>query len=220
MRNVDRREERTDSDVRIENRFLKFLIKTKTFLRSHSLETSNSKYVKTISDLETSIMKMQQNENDLKQKLDYAKNETRDASNELQQYRLRAQNQLQLKEKMIEQLKSGGEILNGNESIESSLQIELDQLRDQRDHLQSELNLLSRRFDESRNFIEKMEHKHRMMQSDSEDKLLTLDESINQLNLRCSNYEEDIRLQKQEILQVRDEMLKQKTSMTTKLHEK
>lgn len=163
---------------------------------------------------------MQQNENDLKQKLDYAKNETREAINELQQYRLRAQNQLQLKESLIEQLKAGSGIVNGHESLESTLQIELEQLRDQRDHLQSELDLLSRRFDESRNFIEKMEHKHRMMQSDSEDKLLTLDESINQLNLRCANYEEDIRLQKQEIFQIRDEMLKQKTSMTTKLHEK
>lgn len=165
-------------------------------------------------------MKMQQTENDLKQKLDYAKNETRDANNELQQYRLRAQNQLQLKEKMIEQLKSGGEVVNGTENAEASLQIELDQLQSERDHLQSELNLLSRRFEESKTFIEKMEHKHRMMQSDAEDKLTTLDESINQLNLKCSHYEEEIRQQKQEISQIRDETLKQKTSMTTKLHEK
>lgn len=163
---------------------------------------------------------MQHNENDLKQKLDYARNETRDADNELQQYRLRAQNQLQLKEKIIEQLKAGSEIVNGNDSIESSLQIELDQSNAQREHLQSELNLLSRRFDESRTFIERMEHKQRMMQSDAEDKLTSLDENINQLNLRCSHYEEEIRLQKQEITQVRDEMLKQKTAMTTKLHEK
>lgn len=188
--------------------------------RSHSLETSNSNYVKTISELETSIMKMQQSENDLKQKLDYAKNETRDANNELQQYRLRAQNQLQLKEQLIEQLKSGGEITNGDDHDESTLQIELDQLRSQRDCLQEELTLLTRRFEESRNFIEKMEHKHRMMQSDSEDKLMTLDETINQLNLKSSHYEDEIRLQKQEISQVRDEMLKQKTAMTTKLHDK
>lgn len=164
-------------------------------------------------------MKMQQNENDLKQKLEYAKNETMDANNELQQYRLRAQNQLLLKEKMIEQLKVGSDIVNGNDSVESTLQLEL-ALQAQRDHLQSELTLLTRRFEESRMFIEKMEHKHRMMQSETEDKLLSLDETINQLNLRCSHYEEEIRLQKQEITQVRDEMLKQKTTMTTKLHEK
>lgn len=166
------------------------------------------------------MMKQQQSENDLKQKLDYAKNEARDANNELQQYRLRAQNQLQLKEKMIEQLKNGSDMTNGDESAEATLQIEMDQLRDQRDHLQSELSLLTKRLDESRNFIEKMEHKHRMMQSDAEDKLMSLDETINQLNLKTSHYEEEIRMQKQEITQIRDEMLKQKTSMTTKLHEK
>jgi chromosome segregation ATPase len=189
--------------------------------RSQSLENSNSNYVKTISEMETTIMKQQQSDNDLKQKLEYAKNETRDANNELQQYRLRAQNQLQLKEKMIEQLKSGtGVIVNGNETAEANLQIELDQLRDQRDHLQSELNLLSRRLEESRTFIEKMEHKHRMMISESEDKIASLDETINQLTLTCSRYEDEMRLQKQEISQIRDEMLKQKTAMTTKLHEK
>lgn len=165
-------------------------------------------------------MKMQQNENDLKQKLDYAKNETGDAINELQHYRLRAQNQLQLKEKMIEQLKSGSEIVNGGESVEAALQIEVEQLQGQRDSLQSELSLLTRRFEESRTFIEKMEHKHRMMQSDSEDKLMKLDETINQLNLKCSHYEDEVRSHKQEIAQIRDEMLKQKTVMTTKIHEK
>lgn len=165
-------------------------------------------------------MKMQQNENELKQKLDYANNETGDAMNELQHYRLRAQNQLQLKEKLIEQLKSGVEIVNGGESIEASLQIEVEQLRGQRDSLQSELSLLTRRFDESRTFIEKMEHKHRMMQADSEDKLMKLDEIVNQLNLKCSHHEDEVKSHKQEIAQVRDEMLKQKTVMTTKIHEK
>lgn len=165
-------------------------------------------------------MKMQQTENDLKQKLDYAKNETLDANNELQQYRLRAQNQLQLKEKMIEQLKSGGDVPNGNEQVEMSLQNELDHVYAEREHLREELSLLSRRFEESRNFIEKMEHKHRMMQADAEDKMSILEESINQLNMKCSHHEEETRLQKQEVGQVRDEMLKQKTAMTTKLHEK
>jgi chromosome segregation ATPase len=165
-------------------------------------------------------MKLQQSENDLKQKLDYSKNEVRDVNNELQQYRLRAQNQLQLKEKMIEQLRSGGESVNATEAFESNIQIELEQLQAQRDHLQSELNLVTRRMEESRNFIEKMEHKHRMMQSEAEDKLLALDETINQLNLKCAHLEEEARLQKQEIVQIRDEMLKQKTTLTTKLHEK
>lgn len=166
-------------------------------------------------------MKLQQSENDLKQKLDYAKNESREASNELHQYRLRAQNQLQLKEKMIEQLQSGDfskEIDDGQEN--SMLKIEIDQLKDQKENLQSELSLYMQRLDESRSFIEKMEHKHRMMQSDAEDKISGLNNLINQLNLQCSHHDDEIKLQKQEISQVRDEMMKQKTQMTMKLHEK
>lgn len=176
--------------------------------------------MKTISELETTVKKLQQSENDLKAKLEYAKNETRDANNELQQYRLRAQNQLQMKEKVIEQLRSGTEVSNGHEMAESNLQVEVDQLRAQRDNLQSELELLSRRLEESRSFIEKMEHKHRMMQSEAEDKLMNLEVTMNQLVLKCTHHEEEMRLQKLEVSQVRDEMLKQKTAMTTKLHEK
>jgi small-conductance mechanosensitive channel len=83
-----------------------------------------------------------------------------------------------------------------------------------------ELTLLTRRFEESRTFIEKMEHKHRMITSEAEDKLFQLDEVINQLNMKNSRFEDEVRLQKQEISQIREEMLKQKTAMTTKLHDK
>jgi predicted nucleic acid-binding Zn-ribbon protein len=164
-------------------------------------------------------MKLQQSENELKQKVEYAKNEAKDISNELQQYRLRAQNQLQLKEKMIEKLQSGNvQVENSQDS--STLQIEFDQLKDQKEHLNSELKLLTQRLDESKSFIEKMEHKHRMMQSESEDRLASLDNIINQLNFKIAHHEEEFKLQKREIDQVRDEMLKQKTQLTTKLHEK
>lgn len=59
-----------------------------------------------------------------------------------------------------------------------------------------------------------------MITSEAEDKLFQLDETINQLNMKISRYEDEVRLQKQEISQIREEMLKQKTAMTTKLHEK
>lgn len=168
-------------------------------------------------------MKLQQSENDLKQKLDYAKNESHEATNELHQYRLRAQNQLQLKEKLIEQLQSGDigkepNTIDGQES--SNLLLEIEQLRDQKTSLQSELVLSMKRLEESRSFIEKMEHKHRMMQSESEDKITQLNSNINQLNLQCSHYDDELKLQKQELSQVREEMTKQKTQSAMKLHEK
>jgi chromosome segregation ATPase len=193
-------------------------------MMNQSLESSNANYIKTISELESSIMKFQQNENELKQKLEYARNETRDINTELQNYKLRAQNQLQMKESLIHQLKLGNQVdVDGQTETSSdstTLQLEIDQIRNERDHLQSELNLMKKRLDESRSFIEKMEHKHRIMVADYEDKITNLDETIKHLTMQSTNYEDDIRLQKQELTHVREEMLKQKTHLTTKLHEK
>lgn len=190
-------------------------------MMNQSFESANAKYIKTISELETNIMKLQQSESESKQKLEYARTETKDVRQELQNYKLRAQNQLQMKEKLIEQLKSGANVeeveVNGDIS---ALQMESDQLRSERDHLQTELNSLSKRLDETRNFIEKLEHKHRIMEAAAEDKINAINETLNQQNLKSIQYEDEIRLQKQEILQVRDEMLNQKKFMTMKLHEK
>lgn len=190
-------------------------------LMNQSLESSNANYIKAISDLETNLMKLQQSESELKQKFEYAKTETKDVRQELQNYKLRAQNQLQMKEKLIEQLKSG-DVDAETEGINdiSALQMEIDQIRSERDHLQAELNLVTKRMDESRSFIEKLEHKHRIMEAAAEDKINALNDTITQLKNATVHFEDEIRIQKQEIQQVREEMLSQKKSMTTKLHEK
>lgn len=192
-------------------------------LMNQSLESSTANYVKTISELETKFFKLQQSESELTQKLEYAKTETKDIRQELQNYKLRAQNQLQIKEKLIEQLKSGDSVANGETdgaSDMSALQLEIEQIRGERDNLQTELNLVSKRMDESRNFIEKLEHKHRIMEAAAEDKINALNDTINQLSNAAVHFEDEIRLQKREIQQVREEMLNQKKLMTTKLHEK
>lgn len=193
-------------------------------LMNQSLENSNANYIKTISNLEMTIIKLQHTEQELKQKLEYSKNETKNSHTELQNHKLRALNQLQMKEKLIEQLKSGSQV-ETDQSIDSiadsaALQIEIDQLKNEKHHLQSELNLLSKRFDDSKSFIEKLEHKHRIMEATAEDKIANLNETINQFNIRCTQYDDEVRLQKRENSQIREEMMKQKTLMTTKLHEK
>lgn len=190
-------------------------------LMNQSLESSTANYIKTISELESNLMKLQQSESELRQKLEYAKTETNDVRQELQNYKLRAQNQLQMKEKLIEQLKCGDvhEETDGANDM-SAYQMEIDQIRSERDGLQAELNLMSKRMEESRKFIEKLEHKHRIMEAAAEDKINSLNDKITQLKKTSAHYEDEIRIQKQEIQQVREEMLNQKKFMTTKLHEK
>lgn len=190
-------------------------------IMNQSLESSNANYIKNISNLETNLMKLQQSESELKQKLEFAKTETKDVRQELQNYKLRAQNQLQMKEKLIEQLKSGdADVETEGINETSALEMEIEQIRSERDNLQAELNLVTKRYDESRNFIEKLEHKHRIMEAAAEDKINALNDTITQLSNASVRFEDEIRIQKQEIQQVREEMLNQKKSMTTKLHEK
>lgn len=188
-------------------------------LMNQSLESSTANYIKTISDLETNIMKLQQSENEIKQKLEYSITENKDVKQELQNYKLRAQNQLQLKEKLIEQLKLGDGETESDGDV-AAIHIEIDQIRSERDHIQADLNLVSKRLDESRSFIEKLEHKHRIMEAAAEDKINALNDTISKLNNASVHFEDEIRLQKQEIQQVREEMLSQKKIMTTKLHDK
>lgn len=189
---------------------------------SQTLETSNINYIKTISELESTISKHMQNENDLKKKLEYSKNETTLQMNELAQYRSRAQSTLQMKEKIIEQLRSGQQDSSGAEKdvIEATLVAELEQLKNERQNLQAEIKSLTSRYEESRNFIENLEFKHYKEIEELQEKCRSLDDQANQANLRCSHYEEEIKNSHQELVKLKDDMMAQKTSLTVQLHEK
>lgn len=164
-----------------------------------------------------------QNENDLKQKLDYSKNETTAAMNELAQYRSRAQSTLQMKEKIIEQLRSGQQE-NSNRAekdvIESTINIELEQLKTERQNLQLEIKSLTTRYEDSRKFIENLEKRHALEVEEMVERFTNLEEQINQGNVKCSHYEDEIKSLKQEISMIRDERVKEKTSLAVQLHEK
>lgn len=187
------------------------------------METSNINYIKSISELESTISKHLQNENELKQKLDYSKNETTAAMNELAQYRSRAQSTLQMKEKIIEQLRNGQQENSSRterDVIESTLSIELEQLKTERQNLQFEIKSLTTRYEDSRKFIENLEKRHSQEIEEMLEKLKNLDEQVNQGNLKNSHYEDEIKSLKQEITIVRDERTKENTSFTVQLHEK
>ena len=183
------------------NYFLPYII-----FSSYTLETSNMNYIKSISELESTISKHMQNENDLRQKLEYAKSETTHALNELAQYRSRAQATLQMKEKMIEQLKNGDQeptpTNEGDDLIVNQLKIE-------KDELMTEVQNLNERYEKSRKFIDSMEEKHQEM-----------DETINRLNQKCSHLEAEIRGQKAEMVQEIDELNNEIIKFSTQLREK
>uniref|UniRef100_A0A1I8JUZ0 Uncharacterized protein n=1 Tax=Anopheles funestus TaxID=62324 RepID=A0A1I8JUZ0_ANOFN len=195
-----------------------------------SIEEANSKYVKSISELESTIAKHIQCEQELNGKLDTAKLETENALSELQQYRVRAHATLQLKEKTIEQLKeqmnSGG--ADGNVSsndakvsnTEQILQIELEQTRQEKANLLEELNNLNDRMKQRETQWMSNEEKLRVTVQGLEQNVQRLQQQVSFETDKYKLLEDDFKTKQKELVSAREELIKQRTSFTLRLHEK
>uniref|UniRef100_U5EYS1 Putative golgin-84 n=1 Tax=Corethrella appendiculata TaxID=1370023 RepID=U5EYS1_9DIPT len=195
--------------------------------RNINIENTNSKYIKSISELESTISKHLQNESELTQKLQLAKMETEHAVTELEQYRKRAQSTLQLKEKMIEKLKQSEAITdnhnnnshhsNNNEKL---LNIELEQLRYDRETLREELNKLRENYEQSKLNFAAIETRFRTYNCDLEEKVTKLQSNLNQETTKNAQLADDLKIQCRELQTVREELIKQKVELTKKLYER
>lgn len=188
------------------------------------MEDSNSKYIKSISELESTISKHHQNEIELQQKLEWAKNEANQAVSELHQYRSRAQTTLQIKEKLITELKSGRDISSENPTTSSSnediLNIEIEQLKSEKQNLLQEVNLLNDKYEQSRSYISSSEKHYKEINNELEVKINKMEETINLETSKNINFENDLKVQNQETNTLRDEISKMRSNYTAKLQEK
>lgn len=197
------------------------LVAEKEYLveRNQTLEDENSKNIKIISELEANVSKHHRNELELNEKLDWAKKETDQAITELQQYRTRAQQTLQMKERLIEQLKEGKQMDGETSPDVTALQMEVQQLLMDKRNLHDELQNLTDRLEVSRVHAGKLEQ--RLEEGASrEHKLRELQDSLRASAVKCSQLEEDLKSKTDEIVTVREEMLKQRTGLMVKMSEK
>ncbi|XP_035904231.1 golgin-84 [Anopheles stephensi] len=196
-----------------------------------AIEEVNSKYVKSISELESTIAKHIQSEQELNGKLETAKLETENVLSELQQYRVRAHATLQLKEKTIEQLK---EQMNGSRaddgispndaatvsSAEQILQIELEQTRQEKANLLEELNNLNERMRQREAQWLSNEEKLRLTVNGLEQNGHRFQQQVSFEMDKFKLLEDDFHAQQKELASAREELIKQRTSFTMRLHEK
>ncbi|XP_055638451.1 golgin-84 [Toxorhynchites rutilus septentrionalis] len=191
-----------------------------------SVEESNAKYMKSIPELESIISKHIQNEHVLNQKLEMSQLETKNATVELQQYRVRAHATLQLKENIIEQLKqklstnADGHDSNENSNSEQIMLIELEQMKNERINMEEELSALKDRYEQSKMLWEDMESKFKKSASALETRN---DELLVQLNVKVTKLlqlEDDLNIKQRELMSTREELAKQKTAFALKLHER
>uniref|UniRef100_A0A2M4AN03 Putative golgin subfamily protein a member 5 n=1 Tax=Anopheles triannulatus TaxID=58253 RepID=A0A2M4AN03_9DIPT len=191
-----------------------------------NIEEANGKYVKSISELESTVAKHMQSEQELQSKLETAKLEAENAMSELQQYRVRAHATLQLKEKTIDQLKEQitnigrsepGSTDGGLSNSEQILQIELEQTRQEKSNLVDELNALNERLKQREGQWLASEEKLKMTVQNVEKHL---QQQITFENDRFLQLEDDFKIKQKELASAREELIKQRTSFTARVYEK
>ncbi|XP_062562385.1 golgin-84 [Armigeres subalbatus] len=198
--------------------------KNEMFVKQTLIEDSNAKYIKSISELESIVSKHIQNEQELQQKLNIAKTETDNAISELQQYRVRAHATLQLKEKMIEQLKDNvipnTESRNGIVNSEQIMLIELEQLKNERLNLVEEISVLNDKFERSKQHWQTTEQRLRGSVSELEGKVEDLQQRLNVETTKLHQLDDDMSIKQKELLSAREEIVKQRTAFSLRIHEK
>lgn len=198
------------------------LVAEKEYLvdRNQILESENAKNIKIISELEATISRHHKNELELNEKLDWAKKETDQAIIELQQYRTRAQQTLQMKERLIEQLKEGKQVSGEDLSTDTAtLQMEIQQLQVDKKHLKDELQILAEKWEQTKQQTIKLQQ--RLEESVSrEQKLRELQDGLKEATIKCGQLEDELKAKTEEVITVREDFMKQRAGYVTKVSEK
>lgn len=202
------------------------LVSEKEFLveRNQTLEEANAKNIQSISQLESTVARHVKNEVDLNEKLEWARKETNQAITELQQYRTRAQQTLQMKERLIEELKQGrlGPDLSTDNDAEqsiSTMKLELVNVKSENLNLLEEISLLHDKCEQAKSYALRLET---MLEAgnDRERKLNETQDNLAQLKSKASQLEEDLKAKLQETILLKEEMMQKRGSYMQKLSER
>lgn len=153
---------------------------------------------------------------DIQNECELLKQRLADTKAELEQYRIRAQRTLNDKEKLIAELRNYG---NDN-AVDSSLQMELQQLRDERNMLSNECQRLSGLLDTERLRVSELERTLDAVREESSQTQHSLQEALTQQTRHRQVAEEDCRAQTEELHAVREELNRQRSQLSIRLRER
>ena len=190
-----------------------------SIIRQKTLENANGDCVKTISDLESKLSSLQATESDLLIKLDWAKKEAEQATDELHQYRSRAQSTLQMKERLIEQLRCDNKGFNKIDETDIS-SIELDHYKTEKLGLLEEIRIQNDQLQQIRCYVDKLETVQKDQQLEFEQKFASVTAKFKNEEKKWIQFEQENKSQVSELSMVRDEMQRLQTEYTNKIHQK
>lgn len=190
-----------------------------------SLQQSNGSYVKTISELEQRLARNVQSEAEMRSKIEWINKESAQAVNELQQYRSRAQSTLQLKDRLIEQLRTVSGVGSDEHSNETAAgktthTLELEHLQREKTELLNEVKSLADQLAQARAHIASSEATQQQRQADADGTADRLNEQLLDSQQRWQALESESRAQVRELATVRDELTRVQTEFAAKVHAK
>lgn len=153
--------------------------------------------------------------NDLQLQYDRVRAELTCSRSELDQYRVRAQRILQDKERLIAELQGQGSS-GQNISADDTVELELDQLRQERALLREEIVLVSARLKASRDELQDMERRLESGREQASQSLQLLQEE----RKKRQTAEEDCRTHAEELRSVRDELSRRIAQLASRVRER
>lgn len=161
-------------------------------------------------------------ENETTTKLEWAKKEAEQAVNELQQYRSKAQKTLQMKDQLIDELKTnkGHHKEMDTTSLSSAKSLEIKNLKSENSNIIDERNMLAKQLEDIRIYVDKLETMQKDQQIEFEKRLNLLNLNLKQDERKWIQYEDEYRAQVKELQSVRDEMNRLQIEFSIKLKEK
>ncbi|GFG29421.1 hypothetical protein Cfor_02622 [Coptotermes formosanus] len=153
---------------------------------------------------------------DLQLQYDRVRAELTCSRSELDQYRVRAQRILQDKERLIAELQGQAGASGRSISSDDTVELELDQLRQERDLLREEIVQVSARLKASRDELQEMERRLESGREQASQSLQLLQEE----RKKRQTAEEDCRTHAEELRSVRDELSRQIAQLASRVRER
>ncbi|XP_036325319.1 golgin-84-like [Rhagoletis pomonella] len=190
-----------------------------------SAQSTINAYIHSISELESNLAKIQQEYLEAAHKLQMQMKETEQQRKELQEYRVKAQLALQMKDNLITELKANGSSTTTVAGSEGEtdlrlLQMEFDALKQEHQQTLEECNTLRMQLDELRHDWQLVNEQHTTLAAAAHAAEDALRKELRTEREQLLAAESEQRVQAQELVKLRQQVSNQMAASATRLQEK
>lgn len=190
--------------------------------QNRELNDNIYRHGKTISDLEISGAQVKQSLMEVQEQLTFAKDEAERVRAELANYRTRAQSSLQMKERIIDELRSssGNSSLTTETPICTLSELEIEQLKNERNDYSAEVATMKLKMAGYQEHINKLEERIKIAGEESTRNLTRLTDELARVEKERKGQHQEVTLLNAELQAVRTQSEKWNQDLTQQLYDK